>query len=198
MDKYQFPLHFEFKVLAFAPQFSVIDAQGQEIMYVHQKLFKLKEKITVFENKTKSNVLFTINADKWIDWSASYKFTDSEGNYLGRVGRKGMKSIWKAHYEVFDDNDKFDFKIQEENGFVKILDGLFGEIPVLSLFTGYIFNPSYAIINGSDEKIGVFTKEASFFGRKFKINNLTDANFEEQERILLSLIMMVFLERTRG
>ena len=96
--------------------------------------------------------MFTINADKWIDWSASYKFTDSEGNYLGRVGRKGMKSIWKAHYEVFDDNDKFDFKIQEENGFVKILDGLFGEIPVLSLFTGYIFNPSYAIINGSDEK----------------------------------------------
>ena len=56
MDKYQFPLHFEFKVLALAPQFSVIDAQGARNHVFHQKLFKLKEKITVFENKTKSNV----------------------------------------------------------------------------------------------------------------------------------------------
>ena len=44
----QYPLELKFKVLALAPQISVTDAGGQQIFYVKQKLFKLKEAVTVF------------------------------------------------------------------------------------------------------------------------------------------------------
>ena len=89
--------------------------KGKKSCMFIRNFLNSKKKSQVFENKTKSNVLFTINADKMDRIGLhQYKFTDSEGNYLGRVGRKGIGNPLESHYEVFDDNDKFDFKIQEE------------------------------------------------------------------------------------
>jgi hypothetical protein len=30
--------------------------------------------------------------------------------------------------------------VQEENGWIKVLDALMGEVPVVGMFTGYLFN----------------------------------------------------------
>ena len=198
MMHFKYPLKFEFKVLALAPQFSVRDASGQEIFYVHQKLFKLKEDISVFSNKSKSELLYKVKADKWIDWSTSYTFSSAHGDFLGRVGRKGMRSLWKATYDIFDQNNRQDFSIQESNGLVKIMDGMFGNIPVLGLFTGYIFNPKYQIDNEKGHHVATFSKESSLLGTSFKLDGMHGLSKDEELRIVLSLIMMVLLERARG
>ena len=39
----QYPLELSFKIIALAPQIYVKDARGQELLYVRQKLLKLKE-----------------------------------------------------------------------------------------------------------------------------------------------------------
>ncbi|MBK9736017.1 MAG: hypothetical protein IPO92_14095 [Saprospiraceae bacterium] len=193
-----YPIEFEFKIMALAPQFYVRDANGGEIAYVKQKLFKLKEDITVFENDAQTTPIYKIKANKWIDWSASYMFTDAAGTNLGKMGRKGARSIWKATYEIFDENDAFEFKLEEANAFVKIMDGLFSEIPILGLFTGYVFNPKYNIFRPDGTQVAEFVKEATFFGKKFKLHQLASINVQEEERIILSLMMMVLLERSRG
>lgn len=193
-----YPLEFEFKVLALSPQFYVRDAKGQEIAYVKQKLFKLKEDISVFENDKQNSIIYKIKASQWIDWSASYMFTDVIGKSLGKMGRKGARSLWKATYEIFDDHEALEFKIEEDSAFVKIIDGLFSEIPVLGFFTGYVFNPKYNIYRTDGTKIAEFTKEASFLGKKFKLHQQGNFDIQEEERIILSLMMMVFLERSRG
>jgi len=193
-----YPLEFEFKIMALSPQFYVRDASGQEIAYVKQKLFKLKEDISVFADESQSSILYKIKASQWIDWSASYMFTDASGKNLGKMGRKGARSLWKATYEIFDDHDAFEFKIEEDNAFVKIMDGLFSEVPILGFFTGYVFNPKYNIYRTDGTKIAEFTKEASFLGKKFKLHQHGNFDIQEEERIILSLIMMVFLERSRG
>ena len=36
------------------------------------------------------------------------------------------------------------------------------------------------------------------FGRKFKVNKLTEFEIGEEERIVLSLMMMILLERRKG
>ena len=64
-----YPLQIRFKVVAFAPQIFVEDAQGNTICYVKQKLFKLKEDIQVFSDPTKSRQIASIKANKIIDWS---------------------------------------------------------------------------------------------------------------------------------
>jgi uncharacterized protein YxjI len=194
----EYPIEFEFKVLALSPQFHVRDAKGREVAYVKQKLFKLKEDISVFENESQTNIQYKIRANQWIDWSASYLFFDKQGGQLGRMGRQGARSLWKATYEIFDMENKMDFKIEEENAFVKIMDGLFSEVPVLGLFTGYIFNPKYNITDHHGEVVAVFSKEASLFGKKFTLHQIKQVQSDEEERIILSLIMMVLLERSRG
>lgn len=193
-----YPIEFEFKVMAFAPQFYVRDGAGRDVAYVKQKLFKLKEDITVFENDSQTTPIYRIKANQWIDWSASYILSDAEGNELGRMGRKGARSLWKATYEIFDANNVKQFKIEEDNAFVKIMDAVFSEIPILGIFTGYVFNPKYNIINEKGENVAEFTKESSFLGKKFKLHQLLDQSAQEEESIILSLMMMVLLERRRG
>ena len=73
-----------------------------------------------------------------------------------------------------------------------------GEIPVLGMLTGYFFNPSYNVRRPDGTLIAILKKEASFVGRRFKVEKHADVNENEEERILLGLMMMILLERRRG
>ena len=97
-----YPLTLSFKIVALAPQLSITDANGNLVAYVKQKLFKLKEAVTVFADERQTQSLFTMNADRNLDFSARYNFATAQGNAIGSVKRRGMKSIWSAHYEIMD------------------------------------------------------------------------------------------------
>ena len=53
----EFPLRFRFKLIALAPQIFVTDAAGNTISYIKQKLFRLKEKIEVFSDSSRKQML---------------------------------------------------------------------------------------------------------------------------------------------
>lgn len=198
MKELKFPIDFKFNVSTLANDFTATDASGRTIAYVKQKMFKLKEAITVFNDESKTNVNYKIAADSWIDFSAAYNFTNSKGEELGKIARKGFASIWKAKYEVINQHQKLQYHIKEDNAWVKVLDSLLGQIPILSMFTGYLFNPSYTITDLKNQDIARLKKEPSFFGRKFKLEKLKTIGNDDDERIILSFMMMVLLERRKG
>ncbi|HNX89187.1 MAG TPA: hypothetical protein PKH58_08900 [Paludibacteraceae bacterium] len=194
----QFPLNFTFKITSIANDFRVNDATGAEVAFVRQKLFKLKEEIQVFNNESRSELNFTIKANKWLDFSASYVFFDRQGREIGRIVRRGWKSLWKSTYDIYDENQQQDFSVHEENPFVKVFDGIFGDLPIIGMFTGYFFNPTYLVTRPDGTAIARLSKEKSFFGRRFSVNKLTEFESGEENRILLGLMMMILLERQRG
>lgn len=196
----QFPLTLTFKIVALAPQIYVRDAAGQEILYVRQKLLKLKENVRVFADSTQSRQVYEINADRWLDWSARYTFTDPQGRVLGSVRRLGTRSLWKATYEVADESGRDTFAIQEENPWVKVLDQLLGEIPILGAFTGYFLNPSYGVQRaGTGQPVLHVTKHRAFLESRFEITNVGGPlSGSEATAALLAILMMVLLERDRG
>src|SRR5512136_2898903 len=98
----QYPLELSFKIMALSPQIAVSDATGQLQFYVKQKLFKLKEAVTVFADEAQSMPLYEIKADRMLDFSARYRFTDPGGQEVGSVKRQGMKSLWSVRYDVLD------------------------------------------------------------------------------------------------
>lgn len=193
----QFPLTMSFKKIAFSPQISVLDANGQLQFYVKQKLFKLKEAVTVFEDQTQTKALYTIQADRIIDWSARYHFRDSYGNEIGSVKRKGRKSLWKTHYDIYE-GDRIVGNIQEENTWTKVWDTLFSEIPIIGLFAGYLFNPVYLISRSDGTVIAKVKKQPAFLESKFTIEEVVDVNESSEIRTILSILMMTLLERARG
>jgi len=195
-----YPLTFRFKLIALAPQIYVTDATGKTICYVKQKLFRFREKVEVFTDDTMQTLLATIEADRIIDWSARYTFKAPNGQVLGAVGRRGMKSLWKAHYDVFALGAQSPtFAIQEENPWVKMLDGFMGGIPIVGMFAGYMLHPSYIAsrVQG-DAPVMRLTKQPAFFEGLFKLEPTGETNEGEQTALMLSYLMMNLLERARG
>ncbi|AFY48151.1 hypothetical protein Nos7524_2308 [Nostoc sp. PCC 7524] len=193
----QYPLELTFKLWALAPQISVADHQGNLVFYVKQKLFKLKEAITIFADADRTRPLYYIKADRIIDFSARYDFSDSNGTYIGGVKRRGLKSLWKARYDIFD-GDVSNLTIQEKNPWVKIADALLAEIPILGMFTGYVFNPVYLVSRADGTVVMRLEKIPTFLSRKFMIKAVDQLSDREEEQVLLSLLMMLLLERNRG
>lgn len=193
-----YPLKLSFKLLALASQIYIRDADGNLLGYVKQKLLKLKEDINVFVDEQQIQMLFNIKADRVIDFSAKYHFTDRLGSPLGAIKRIGMRSIFKANFEIFDPSGVNVMHIREENGWIKVMDALVGELPVIGMFTGYFFNPSYIVERANGTAVARLKKQPAFFEGVFELERLSDLSEDEETRVLLSVLAMTLLERSRG
>ena len=194
-----YPIELRFKLLAIAQQISVTDARGTLLCYVRQKAFKLREAITVFGDAEQTRPLYRIQADRVIDLSAQYHVTDMSGRPLGVIQRRGMRSLWRAHYEVHREG-RLLFVIREENPWVKVLDGLIGELPIVGILSGYFLHPAYRVGRGESDAGGVMrvSKQPAFWEGLYRVEG-TGAMDEDEERLaLLSVVMMLLLERSRG
>ena len=109
-----------------------------------------------------------------------------------------MRSIWKANYDVTDANGNPIFKINEENGWVKVVDALVGEIPIVGMFTGYVFNPAYIISRTNGTAVARLQKQPAFLEGKFQLSRLAQLSPTEETQVLLSSLMLTLLERRRG
>jgi hypothetical protein len=193
-----YPLNLSFKLLALASQIYIRDADGNLLGYVKQKLLKLKEDINVFADEAQTRHLFNIKADRVLDFSAKYNFTDSGGRFIGSIKRKGMRSLWKANYEIFDANDRQVLQIHEESAMVKVFDALVGEIPIVGMFSGYFFNPAYIVERMDGSIVARLQKQRALFESKFQLDRKAQLQGDEETRILLSVLTMTLLERARG
>jgi hypothetical protein len=199
----QFPLILRMKLIAFAPQFFVEDVNQKPVAYIKQKLFKLKEAINIFADETQKDVLYTIAADRIIDFSARYNFKKPDGLILGSVKRHGMRSLWRAQYDVYGTNDtngdeRVVFTISEESVLTRFFDNIFSQIPLLGSLSGYIFQPSYIVKRESGEDVMRLSKQPALWEGVFKMEKLAMLSHVEQESLMLSLFMTVLLERQSG
>ncbi|WP_300670774.1 hypothetical protein [Soonwooa sp.] len=199
MKNLQYPLDFKFKITTLASDFTITDRTGQMLAYVRQKIFKIKDNVQVFDNEDKTRVLYTIQANKWIDFNASFAITDPNTNTeIGKIARKGMRSFWKATYNILDNRGENLFTVTEENPWIKFWDSLVGELPIIGMFTGYFLNPTYVVKDQNGQAIFKLKKMPSFFGRRFQLDRLVDIPDDQETLCALSLMMMILLERARG
>jgi uncharacterized protein YxjI len=196
-QKMNYPLDLSFKILAIARQLSVTDSTGRVALYVKQKAFKLKEAVTVFGDAEQTQPLYTINADRVIDFSARYHFSNGNGQHLGSIKRQGMKSLWRSRYDIMD-GEAVTMTIHEENPWTKVFDGILGELPIVGMFSGYLFHPAFVVQRDNGEVVMRLEKQPAFFEGRFKVERLATMSEVEETRALLSLLMMVLLERSKG
>lgn len=193
-----FPLELRFKIIAIASQIAVRDASGNLLCYVKQKAFKLREAVTVFGDEEQTRPLYTIKADRVFDISAQYNIDDMDGRPVGMIKRHGMRSFWRSHYEVQRNGMKV-FDIREENPWIKVADTAFGEIPVLGILSGYLFHPAYRL---TDAVTGTTMlraeKRPAFFEGVYVIDSQGALSDDDERLGMLSILMMLLLERQRG
>lgn len=190
---FNYPLSLSFKIIAFNPQVRVTDASGNLVLYVKQKALALKEDIKIFADEAQSNQLFQMKANKIIDFSAQYNITRPEGSTVGAVKRQGVRSFWKASYNIVDATGAEVGLIHEENPWLKVLDSFLNDIP----FLGMLVNPAY-LIELRGQTVLYLKKQPAVFEGKFTLDKRGDFSQAEEGLLLSSLIMMMMLERSRG
>lgn len=196
----QFPLRMVFKIFTFAPTVRITDATGRLILIVRQKFFKFKEHVEVFADEGRQVKVADIRADRIIDWSAQYHFTEPSGMQIGSTKRQGMRSLWRACYSVFNPGDAApDFEIRETNPMAKLVDGIVGSLPFLGLLSVYLFHPSYAATRLANQQLTMkITKQPALLEGRFSIERPGNATDRETMNLVLAFFMLCLLERKRG
>ncbi len=193
----QYPVKFTFKIMALAPQIMVTDASGSMLFYVKQKLFKLKEAVNVFRDKSQSEQLYAIKADRILDFNAKYQITDANGGEVGSLRRQGMKSLWRTHYDIYD-GETHALTIREEKPWKRVVEAILSEIPLIGFIAILLINPAYIVSRADGTQLFKLTKKPAFFEGKFELTQLEQSTDDEEQKSLLSLMMMMLLERNRG
>lgn len=192
----KFPLNIKFHIATLSNDFSVTDANDSPIFYVREKMFSFRDVIKVYKDSSKKEELFQLRSNKLIDFQQTFTITDAKGNVIGKARRKTLKSFWTATFHIYDANDQHLYTIKERSGFVRMMDGLIGELPVVNFFSGYIFNPKYVLTNAQGQELMEASKEQSFFCRRFKLHQYQIS--EHDQLFVLSYMMLLISDRNRG
>jgi hypothetical protein len=95
------------QVLALTGKIRVYTSDGQQVLYCHQKMFRLKEDIRAYTDETCTQELLYIQARSIVDFSAAYDVIDSGyGTKVGVLRRKGWRSLMRDEWEVLNAADQ--------------------------------------------------------------------------------------------
>jgi uncharacterized protein YxjI len=196
-----YPLTATFKLLALSPEVTVRDSSGALMLQVKQKALTLREETTVFADEAKKIPLYKMMADRVIGFRAVHKITRLADNALvGAVKAAGMRSLWRTEYGITDANDQQILTVREENPWIKVLDSLVDEIPLVGFIISMFINPRYLMTDSSGTVLYRITKKRSILESHFTLEQITaDAATGNDERLIaLALIQVIFLEKHRG
>ncbi len=104
------------QIIALSGRIRVYHSDGALMLYCQQKVLRLKEDIRVFSDESQSQELLRIQARQIVDFAASYDIFDSLSNErIGMVRRKGIHSIARDNWQIYDNAEKLIGVIQEDN-----------------------------------------------------------------------------------
>ena len=95
------------QVFALTGKLRFYNPNGELVLYVEQKMFRLREDIRVFGDESKTQELLLIQARNIIDFSAAYDVIEAYNNQkVGALRRKGLHSMLRDEWEVLDAGDQ--------------------------------------------------------------------------------------------
>jgi hypothetical protein len=193
-----YPLTLTFKFLTISSYIRVVDATGQLVSYVKQRAFRLREDVTIFADEAQSQPLYHLKADRIIDIGASYSIATPDGAPLGALRQRGLRTLWKATYDIVDSSGEAVGLVHEQDAWVKVIDGLIGEIPIVGFVIQQWINPTYLIDGADGTTVLRLRKRPSLIERTFLLEQDAPLPPRLEPLALPAVLMVVLLERGRG
>jgi uncharacterized protein YxjI len=121
IDQHIFEFRKQFFKLA-GGAFRVYDATQRLLLFSEQKAFKIREDIRVYDSEAKTNQVLAIRTQQVFDISPTFDIVElPSGEKAGSLKRKGLKSILKDEWEIFDSNGVLIGKVEEDSTLFAIL-----------------------------------------------------------------------------
>lgn len=189
----QFPLNLEFKISLFT-ELRAHDAHGTLLAVVKEKKFSIRDEVRVFSDEARQQQTHTIKADGMLagalDFTAKRMITRFDGQTIGAVQAQGLRTLWAAGYEVYDQAGQQRFHIKDDVPWLSIID--------LPFIADYFINPTYTVSDSSGRPVYKVKKQRSMMSRKFTIEALGNQQSTDDELLLLGMIQVILRERQRG
>ena len=131
-NPYSFPRYYVQKNIfgLFNQWFRVFDENGSIVFFCKMRAFKLKEDFRILA-ADKTTELIRIKARNVIDFGATYDVLDvSTEQLLGSFRRKGLKSIFRDEWVIFDVNEQEVGVVREDSGGMAFLRRMLGGLPI--------------------------------------------------------------------
>lgn len=175
------------KRLTLGRQYHVLDAENRPLAYCKQKMFRLKEDIRFYADESQERELFRLEAAKVLDFSGSFFVIDSgTGRRLGRLQRKGWKSLLRDEWLLFDADDRPWGRALEDSpwlaGARRVLD------LVTEFFGGSIIPSKYFVVrerDGAPREVAWVAERFQLFGDTYDVR--IDAASDLDSRVLVGL-----------
>lgn len=151
----------------FGDAFHIYNPSGGLEFYVKQKAFRLKEAITVYGDEAQSQVILQIKARSVMDFSGTYDVFTADGQIVGSLRRKGLKSILRDQWEILD-GDQAIGTIEEDSM----------ALAMIRRFLSNLVPQSFTVRLGGDT-VAIFDQHFNPFVAKYDI----DFSRDEQKRL---------------
>ena len=161
-------------------EFEILRPDETLAFFVKQKAFKLKEAITVFEDRGQTKPVLTIQARSIMDFSAAYDVATPDGTKLGALKREGMKSILRDKWLILDTNDAVIGEIEEDSM-------LFA---VLRRFLSNLIPQKFDVTMGGN-LVAEFNQHFNPFIAKFDIDFSKDAGKVLDRRLGIAAVVLL-------
>jgi uncharacterized protein YxjI len=121
LDQHIFEFRKQFFKLA-GGSFRVYDTNQRLLLFSEQKAFKIREDIRVYSDEAKTNQMLAIRTQQILDISPTYDILEMpSGEKAGSLKRKGLRSILRDEWEIYDPNGLMIGKVEEDSTVLAIL-----------------------------------------------------------------------------
>ena len=103
------------------------------MFYFTKEKFKPRERIQIYKDRTKSKLLYELNAKKIIDFDGDYPVTNYKGDLVGTVERDGYESLINTQYVVYNAEGYRRIVIKRNYSWRDYVDLILNYIPFLDL-----------------------------------------------------------------
>ena len=184
VDQHIFEFRKQFFKLA-GGAFRVYDPNQRLLLFSEQKAFKIREDIRVYDDEAKTNQVLAIRTQQILDISPTFDILElPSGEKAGSLKRKGLKSILKDEWEVYDPNGLLIGKVEEDSTLFAILR---------RFLTNLIPQKYHFIIGG--ETVGSFQQQFNPFLYRATMDLSADTGKRLDRRLALAAgILLLAIE----
>jgi hypothetical protein len=102
--------------------FRVYDTNQRLLLFSEQKAFKIREHIRVYSDESKTNEVLSIRTQQVLDISPTFDVVEMpSGEKAGSLKRKGLKSILKDEWEIYDASGSLIGMVEEDSTLFAVL-----------------------------------------------------------------------------
>lgn len=124
------------KITAFANKYAIYQAnqdgtEAQMIGFAQQKRLAFKEKVTFYNDDSKSKTVFTLRAEKVMDIHGRFLVEDTNGNLIGGFRKDFAASLTNSTWLLFGADGQEIIRAQESSATLAAMRRFLGYLPVV-------------------------------------------------------------------